>query len=701
MGKAVDIGSAQPRISSHPLHDPRLMPLLRTVSRICSVLAMAVGAGVLVGWATGTEWLEAFQAHGVTVQPNGAICLLLTGLSLWLLEVPGGGTTQSRVGRMLAAAAIVLGGLTLIEHLSGWNLGIDQLVLRVPPGEAGPASPGRMRPVVALCFVLLGVSLCLMDARTRRGRIVCQVLAIVAGLIGTLSVIGYVYGAEELYEKTSLTGIPMHMAFALQMLVIGMLCARPEHEPMAVITVNRVGGIMARRLLLAAILLPVLLGWLRLRGEYIGVYDVELGTALLSILLVIVFLVVIWWNAASLNYLEDQRERARVERERIEGQMNKALQESEERFRSTFNQAAVGMALVAPDGQWLMVNQRLCEILGYSRAELLQQTFGQTTHPQDLQREIVQFREMMAGTINSYSIEKRYIRKDGRMVWVNANKSAMRGPQGQIGDCIAVIEDITARKMAEEEVRQLTNTLERRVAERTAQLQEANRELESFSYSVSHDLRAPLRHIDGFAQLLVRQAESSLDVKGLHYLKTITDTVKHAGSLVDDLLAFSRMGRSEMRHSIVDVNRLVREVQASLEPDTAGRTVEWRVGDLSAVQADPAMLRVVFQNLLSNALKFTRGRQPACVEVGCQEQDSEVVFHVRDNGVGFDPKYADKLFGVFQRLHRPEEFEGTGIGLANVRRVVSRHGGRVWAESALDRGATFYFSLPGHLDKVK
>ncbi len=352
------------------------------------------------------------------------------------------------------------------------------------------------------------------------------------------------------------------------------------------------------------------------------------------------------------------------------------------------------MALVGPEGQWRMVNQRLCDILGFSREEMLEQTFQQSTHPDDLPAELLRFRDLMAGRISNYTIEKRCIRKDGREVWVTAAKSLMRDASGRAAECIAVMEDITPRKLAEEQVRQLTESLERRVAERTAQLEEANRESESFSYSVSHDLRAPLRHIDGFAQLLGRQLEDKLDEKGRHYLQTITETVKHAGSLVDDLLAFSRMGRSEIRRSTVDVAEVVRDVRQGLEVEAAGRAIDWRVDDLPCVQADPAMLRVVLQNLLANAVKFTRKREQARIEVGCREQDSEWVFFVRDNGVGFDMKYADKLFGVFQRLHRPEEFEGTGIGLANVRRIVHRHGGRTWSQAIPGAGATMYFSLP-------
>jgi chemotaxis family two-component system sensor kinase Cph1 len=226
------------------------------------------------------------------------------------------------------------------------------------------------------------------------------------------------------------------------------------------------------------------------------------------------------------------------------------------------------------------------------------------------------------------------------------------------------------------------------------ELRRSNKELEAFSYSVSHDLRAPFRHIVGYSELLKKQEESNLSEKGRRYVDTIIDSAYTAGTLVDNLLRFSQMGRTALKPRRIDMDRLIDEVRQQLTVHAGERRIDWVIGDLPEVTADPVLIRLVFENLLDNALKYTRPRKKARIEIGSTRKDGETVFFVRDNGVGFDMKYIDKLFGVFQRLHRMEDFEGTGIGLANVRRIVERHGGRAWAEGTLDRGATFSIALP-------
>jgi PAS domain S-box-containing protein len=287
--------------------------------------------------------------------------------------------------------------------------------------------------------------------------------------------------------------------------------------------------------------------------------------------------------------------------------------------------------------------------------------------------------------------EVRHVKADGTAVVV-ASRWSLRRDEGNRP--VAIMEtnnDVTDRKRREEEIRGLNQELEKR----SKDLQGSNKELEAFAYSVSHDLRAPLRHMAGYAELLQKNASSALDDKGLRYLRMILESAKKMGNLIDDLLAFSRIGRTEAQKTSVNLEQLVKEALSEVQPEVNGRSIVWRIDSLPVCYGDRSMLRLVLVNLLSNAVKFTRPQPTAEIEVGCVEENKdEVVVFVRDNGAGFDMKYVDKLFGVFQRLHHVDSFEGTGIGLATVQRIIHRHGGNVRAEGAVDRGATFYFSVP-------
>jgi PAS domain S-box-containing protein len=296
--------------------------------------------------------------------------------------------------------------------------------------------------------------------------------------------------------------------------------------------------------------------------------------------------------------------------------------------------------------------------------------------------------------------ETARVRKDGTLVDVSLAVSPIRDAHGSIVGVSSIARDITDRKRFEEQILNLNAELEHRVQVRTAELTSANQELEAFTYSVAHDLRAPLRHIDAFSRILQEDFAGSFPAEAAQLLDTIRRGSENMSRLVNDLLNLAHVGRQELKRETTALKTLVTDVIADLKRETEGRDIEWRIADLPTIQGDPGLLRQVFTNLLSNAVKYSRPRSHAVIEIATRQLNEETVLFVRDNGVGFNMKYANKLFGVFQRLHRTEEFEGTGVGLAIVERVVKRHGGRIWAEAEIDRGATFYFTLEG-LDRPK
>ncbi len=411
----------------------------------------------------------------------------------------------------------------------------------------------------------------------------------------------------------------------------------------------------------------------------------------------------------STDQLQRALARSRASEKELQAEINErrqteeALRESELKLCSVIEQSADGIILADEQGLVIEWNQAQEQITGMMRTQalgkpvwqMLSQIFPKERHSSTDQE------RFKAGTLAflktgqspwmNQLTEEEMERPDGTLRSVQAVMFPIRTAKGLLAGSIT--RDITERKQAENQIRRLNEELEQRVVERTAELEAAYKELEAFSYSVSHDLRAPLRAIDGFARILQLEHAPELSPGAMHHLQVIRHSARQMGSLVDGLLAYMRLGRQPLeKHSIAPAE-LVRQALGSLSSEQEGRQFDISVGELPACRADPALLREVWVNLLSNALKFTREREPARIEVGCTERDGEQVYFVKDNGVGLDMQYAGKLFGVFQRLHNDEEYEGAGVGLAIVQRIIHRHGGRVWAESEPGVGATFYFTL--------
>jgi PAS domain S-box-containing protein len=345
------------------------------------------------------------------------------------------------------------------------------------------------------------------------------------------------------------------------------------------------------------------------------------------------------------------------------------------------------------DGTISAWNRGAEKVFGYSAAEIVGKPVLVLLPPERIEEESGILARIRSGERIDH-FETVRVRKDGTRIDVSVTTSPIRDGNGAVVGVSKVARDITRRKMDELEIRNLHEELEERIAKRTEQLTAANNELEAFSYSVSHDLRVPLRHIAGFSRILVNDFGPGMVVEAREYLQLIEDAVRRMGLLVDDLLNLAKLGQQSLKLCRTELNAIVDAVISMLGPECEGRAVEWCIAKLPALDCDPILMTQVFQNLLGNALKYSRNRPCAVIEVDSIQQPGKApIIFVRDNGAGFNRKYADRLFGVFQRFHADSEFEGTGVGLATVHRIIQKHGGTIWAESEVDHGATFYFAL--------
>ncbi len=783
-----------------------LISSAKSFPQAVSAIVIFTGCSILLGWLFDSR-LQGVYPDLAAMNPITGGNFVLAGLSLWLSakEQPVGDRKSLRrgLGRVCAATVALIGLLKLGEYLFDWNLGVGELWFWLKLEAAAVSRPDHMAPNIALCFALVGFALMLLDTETPSGHRPAQFFTLAASLVAWLALIGYVYGMSSLFGAASY--IPMVM---IVILCMGILRADSNRGLMKIFGSNQLGSVMARRMFPAAIFIPILSGWLRSWGERAGLYGAAFGTALFAGSNIVVFAVLLYRTAVSLNRSDVERERAEDTRraseerfgllvegvkdyaifmldplghitswnrgaERIKGyrsdeiigqhfscfyprediergkpeqelsvaasegrledegwrvrkdgsrfwadvvitavrdeagslggfskvtrditgrkQAEDTLRESEERIRSVIDTVHEAFIAMDTEGRITDWNHQAESTFGWPRSEAIGRPLAQTIIPAQYReahmRGLQHFLATGQGPVLNKRIEITALHRDGHEFPVELTIAPLR--LGLTYTFNSFVHDITARKQAEEALGRQKAELARSNAELAA----ANKELEAFTYSVSHDLRAPLRQISGFSQILAREFGLRIDPAALHCLQHIQKGVQQMGKLVDDLLNLGRVGRQALKEQLTDLYSLIEAVLTDLKPEAEGRKIEWIIGKLPSAKCDPGLIKLVFANLLSNAIKFTRHQERAIIQVDQMILDGEVVFFVRDNGVGFNMRYVDKLFGIFQRLHLQEDFEGTGVGLANVQRIIHKHGGRVWAEAEPYKGATFYFTL--------
>ena len=656
----------------------------RPVAAAASGLVVVLGVIFLASWFFDVPVIKSLHPALVSMKANTALCFVLAGVSLWLLRKERSIQRMRFIVWFCAAAVTLTGLLTLMEYAFGWDLGLDQLLFREEPGTAFTSHPGRMAPATALDFVLLGTALLVLT--TRRAPAVAQWLAIAAGGVAALALADCVCDFRLFSAIGSYTSIAVHTTVTLMLLSAGVLCARPDAGVMAWArpAMANIGFGFAM-----AALLVVALGTSRnvhtlletnqnlqhthaVKESVVrvlsGIQDVETGTRGFVI-------------TGRNDFLEPYRDATARLREELKGLRSLTANNPDQQRRLDVLEPLALQKLGFSSEQAALRRDQ-----GFEAAVARVDT-GTGQRLMDDIRKLVD---------EIHHTEDRLLQEQRAAAEASTTNAILAMSIGGLASLsiLTVVfyvlrHENSERKLAEERIQRLNEAL----TERATELEAANQELESFSYSVSHDLRAPLRGIDGFSQALMEDCADKLGEASNEHLRRIRAATQRMGQLIDDLLDLARVTRQKMRREAVDLTALARVVTSELQGSHPDRKVEWVIADNLSASGDPHLLRVALQNLLSNAWKFTGKQGTAQIEFGGRYEEQKPVYFVRDNGVGFDTTYADKLFAPFQRLHPASEFPGTGIGLATVQRIIRRHGGRVWAEGKVGQGAVFSFTL--------
>jgi PAS domain S-box-containing protein len=636
----------------------------------CGAAVLSVGTLVLlVGWRLGVTWLTDLTVGPAAMKSNAALAFACEGLALLCLTSPR--TPWQRAGRALSLAGALIGALTGVQHLFAIDLGIDQMLAR---DAADGEFPGRMAPLTSASFLAIGLSL----YAVRLPPVwLSHVPALFVAVSSFVTLVGYGYGTSTLYSFGPYGSVSLHTAAAFVLLGIGVIAIRDHDGITGLLRSPGPGGQLARRFLPVAVLLPVALGWLRLAGQKAGLYDTAFGVALFAVTLTVILLIVTVRSAGWIDRADLQRQRTlhdldAARRDALEREVTLAA------VVDSSDDAIVGCSVTGTIRTW---NGGAEQLYGYTAAEAIGQSLRMLV-PDDLRDEV---EGMMEACLDGKTIRKVQtvrLAKGGTPVVVSISGSPIRSAGGAVIGLAAITRDVR------EQLRMM-----QALESQTAELKRSNDELTQFAYVASHDLQEPLRMVASYTELLSSRYRGRLDDRADKYITYISEGASRMQRLVRELLNYARVGTRAKPLAPVNLNDVTRSVLRDLKGLANGANAEISVPTLPTVLGDDVQLGQVLQNLIGNAIKFRADRPPR-VTIHATRAGRMWRISVEDNGIGIDIKFHDRIFEIFRRLHERDVYEGTGVGLAIVKRIVERHGGQVWFDSTPGQGTTFHFTVP-------
>lgn len=669
----------------------------KNITKYASIQALAVimiAVCVLGAWLFSITFLKHPIALWISMNPATAVAFILSGSSFLLLNTRIQSKNKHIIASVLAGCVCLIGILKILELITGIELGLDSALYAVTSygTDAVATNFNFMSATAAVCFILVGFSLFLLNMDVFPTPTLAHLLVFITGLVSVFSLLCSTFSVNA--DERSMAPLSVNTSLCFLFISVSVLFIQADKGLFKAFTGKASGGMTAKFLVPAAIIIPVLLGYLRIHGEHAGLYNTEFGTALYSTAIIALSFIVLSVNSNSLNKRDAFRDRIEQRLENINIELETRVREGtdtilkNEKIYKTIasNIPNSAIFILDKDERFQLIEGDSFEKLGYSKVNMLYKKAEAVIPPHRYAVLGPLYKRMLNG--ERFAMQRRV---NGLDLYVQYVPLMNIEGSDNMGMIISI--DISDVKQAENEIRDLNRKLEKKVIAGTEQLIAANKELEAFSYSVSHDLRAPLRAIDGYTRMIEEDYGKLLDDEGKRLLETVQSNAKRMGVLIDDLLSFSRLGKKELLKTNVNMT-----ANASAALTEINKTVDHRaaimVEDLLPVLADYAMISQVFINLISNAIKYSKKKDKPVVRIHSERAKNEIIYSVSDNGAGFDMQYAGKLFGVFQRLHNMDDFEGTGVGLAIVHRIITKHGGRVWAEGKVGEGATFYFALP-------